>query len=136
MEPRLKPSLMRENVGVEEGAGRGGGGVNDSRDVSFTQSSKGRQWLSRSPLMMRDRRTCCCGPPLNPPLLLTVWPHEEYIVEYSLEYGFLRLSQSTRQRLNIPVMVVTLGKISSRPCVSRSPCLHMSMSLCLCLQIL
>ncbi|KAK5620648.1 hypothetical protein CRENBAI_021040 [Crenichthys baileyi] len=29
---------------------------------------------------------------------------DEYIVEYSLEYGFLRLSQSTRQRLNIPVM--------------------------------
>uniref|UniRef100_A0A3B3C9B7 Transmembrane protein 259 n=1 Tax=Oryzias melastigma TaxID=30732 RepID=A0A3B3C9B7_ORYME len=40
-----------------------------------------------------------------------VWPQEEYIVEYSLEYGFLRLSQSTRQRLNIPVMVVTLDPI-------------------------
>lgn len=40
------------------------------------------------------------------------WPQEEYMVEYSLEYGFLRLSQSTRQRLNIPVMVVTLGKTS------------------------
>lgn len=39
-----------------------------------------------------------------------VWPQEEYIVEYSLEYGFLRLSQATRQRLNIPVMVVTLGE--------------------------
>ncbi|XP_042335113.1 membralin isoform X2 [Sceloporus undulatus] len=37
-----------------------------------------------------------------------VWPQEEYIVEYSFEYGFLRLSQSTRQRLSIPVMVVTL----------------------------
>nr|XP_057930452.1 membralin [Doryrhamphus excisus]XP_057930453.1 membralin [Doryrhamphus excisus] len=37
-----------------------------------------------------------------------VWPQEEYMVEYSLEYGFLRLSQNTRQRLNIPVMVVTL----------------------------
>ncbi|XP_061743826.1 membralin isoform X2 [Nerophis ophidion] len=36
------------------------------------------------------------------------WPLEEYMVEYSLEYGFLRLSQSTRQKLNIPVMVVTL----------------------------
>uniref|UniRef100_A0A1A8R5G9 Transmembrane protein 259 n=1 Tax=Nothobranchius pienaari TaxID=704102 RepID=A0A1A8R5G9_9TELE len=36
------------------------------------------------------------------------WPQDEYIVEYSLEYGFLRLSQTTRQRLNIPVMVVTL----------------------------
>ncbi|CAI5798780.1 Uncharacterized protein PODLI_1B016854 [Podarcis lilfordi] len=37
-----------------------------------------------------------------------VWPQEEYIVEYSFEYGFLRLSHSTRQRLSIPVMVVTL----------------------------
>uniref|UniRef100_A0A3P8UGN5 Transmembrane protein 259 n=1 Tax=Cynoglossus semilaevis TaxID=244447 RepID=A0A3P8UGN5_CYNSE len=46
----------------------------------------------------------------SPPLVLffPVWPQEEYIVEYSLEYGFLRLSQNTRQRLNIPVMVVTL----------------------------
>lgn len=31
-------------------------------------------------------------------------------MEYSLEYGFLRLSQATRQRLSIPVMVVTLGE--------------------------
>lgn len=45
-----------------------------------------------------------------PPRSLAVWPQEEYIVEYSLEYGFLRLSQSTRQRLSIPVMVVTLGE--------------------------
>ncbi|VFV21448.1 low quality protein: [Lynx pardinus] len=36
------------------------------------------------------------------------WPQDEYVVEYSLEYGFLRLSQATRQRLSIPVMVVTL----------------------------
>uniref|UniRef100_A0A3Q3K9H8 Transmembrane protein 259 n=2 Tax=Monopterus albus TaxID=43700 RepID=A0A3Q3K9H8_MONAL len=66
MEPRLKPSLVG-----------GGRGVNDSQDVSFSQTTK-------------------------------AWPQEEYIVEYSLEYGFLRLSQTTRQRLNIPVMVVTL----------------------------
>uniref|UniRef100_A0A667YY14 Transmembrane protein 259 n=1 Tax=Myripristis murdjan TaxID=586833 RepID=A0A667YY14_9TELE len=43
-----------------------------------------------------------------------VWPQEEYIVEYSLEYGFLRLSQSTRQRLNIPVMVVTLDPMKDQ----------------------
>ncbi|KAK5907802.1 hypothetical protein CesoFtcFv8_005613 [Champsocephalus esox] len=72
MEPRLKPSMIGGGV-----RGRRGGGVNDSQDVSFSQTTK-------------------------------VWPQEEYIVEYSLEYGFLRLSQSTRQRLNIPVMVVTL----------------------------
>ncbi|MBN3270470.1 MBRL protein, partial [Polyodon spathula] len=54
-------------------------GLNDSQDLSFTQAPT------------------------------KVWPQEEYIVEYTLEYGFLRLSQTTRQRLNVPVMVVTLG---------------------------
>lgn len=33
---------------------------------------------------------------------------DEYIIEYSLDYGLLRLSTATRQRLNIPIMVVTL----------------------------
>ncbi|XP_071495173.1 membralin-like [Diadema antillarum] len=37
-----------------------------------------------------------------------VWPVDEYIMEYSLEYGFLRLSPSTRERLGIPVMVIQL----------------------------
>ncbi|KAM7012632.1 membralin isoform 2-T2 [Tautogolabrus adspersus] len=72
IEPRLKPSLIGGGAG-----GGAGGGMNESQDVSFSQTTK-------------------------------VWPQEEYMVEYSLEYGFLRLSQSTRQRLNIPVMVVTL----------------------------
>lgn len=40
--------------------------------------------------------------------MCVVWPDEEYIVEYSLEYGFLRLSAATRQRLNVPVLVVAL----------------------------
>uniref|UniRef100_UPI0037E7958D membralin isoform X2 n=2 Tax=Semicossyphus pulcher TaxID=241346 RepID=UPI0037E7958D len=77
IEPRLKPSLIGGGVGGGGVGGGAGGGVNDSQDVSFSQTTK-------------------------------VWPQEEYMVEYSLEYGFLRLSQSTRQRLNIPVMVVTL----------------------------
>ncbi|CAF2843829.1 unnamed protein product, partial [Rotaria sp. Silwood2] len=33
---------------------------------------------------------------------------EHYILEYSIEYGFLRLSPETRQRLNIEVLLVTL----------------------------
>lgn len=33
---------------------------------------------------------------------------DEYIVEYSLQYGFLRLSPETRQKLSIPVKIVTL----------------------------
>lgn len=36
------------------------------------------------------------------------WFDETYIVEYSLEYGFLRLSARTRKKLNIPVYLVTL----------------------------
>ncbi|KAJ3649698.1 hypothetical protein Zmor_021424 [Zophobas morio] len=36
------------------------------------------------------------------------WPEDEYIVEYSLEYGFLRLSPMVRARLKIPVHIVTL----------------------------
>ncbi|CAG2167189.1 unnamed protein product [Oppiella nova] len=43
-----------------------------------------------------------------------VWPHESYIVEYSLEYGFLRLSARARQRLQIPIKVVTLDPRDNR----------------------
>ena len=42
-----------------------------------------------------------------------VFADDKYIVEYTLEYGFLRLSPKTRQRLNITVQLVTLGKKSS-----------------------
>ena len=44
--------------------------------------------------------------------MCAVWPDERYIVEYSLEYGFLRLSPKTRNALNITVMLVTLGLIT------------------------
>lgn len=37
-----------------------------------------------------------------------VWPDTHYIVEYSLEYGFLRLNPATRARLGIQVLIVTL----------------------------
>ena len=37
-----------------------------------------------------------------------MWPPEEYIVEFSLEYGFLRLSPATRRKLNISILLVTL----------------------------
>lgn len=58
------------------------------------------------------------SPPQNPKFLnktpiiffflLSVWPDDQYIVEYSLEYGFLRLSAATRLRLKIPVHVIVL----------------------------
>ncbi|XP_058138208.1 membralin [Dasypus novemcinctus] len=63
----------------------GAGGLNESQDVPFPQTPA------------------------------RAWSQDEYVVEYSLEYGFLRLSQATRQRLNIPVMVVTLDP-------TRDPC--------------
>jgi len=42
-------------------------------------------------------------------------------VEYSLEYGFLRLSPKTRNALNISVMLVTLGKFLSHEESSQPP---------------
>lgn len=41
-------------------------------------------------------------------LARAVWPQDEYIVEYALEYGLLRLSHATRHKLNISVKIVTL----------------------------
>lgn len=37
------------------------------------------------------------------------WPTDQYIVEYSLEYGLLRLSKASRERLNIPTLYVHLN---------------------------
>nr|XP_034975722.1 membralin isoform X1 [Zootoca vivipara] len=70
---------------------------NESQEFSFSgePASKGMQPLSETVSEFEM-------------LAKAVWPQEEYIVEYSFEYGFLRLSHSTRQRLSIPVMVVTL----------------------------
>ncbi|XP_046816865.1 membralin-like isoform X3 [Vespa crabro] len=44
----------------------------------------------------------------------TVLPEDGYIVEYSLEYGFLRLSPAARQRLKIPVKIVTLDPVNDK----------------------
>ena len=57
--------------------------------------------LSRDPQLLWTSFVHCSS---------VVWPDEKYIVEYSLEYGFLRLSPKTRQRLNITVLLVTLGR--------------------------
>jgi len=43
-----------------------------------------------------------------------VWPEDEYIVEYSLEIGFLRLGPATRQRLNIPVHIEVLDPTTNQ----------------------
>ncbi|XP_055858668.1 uncharacterized protein LOC129921057 [Episyrphus balteatus] len=42
------------------------------------------------------------------------YDEDQYIVEYSLEYGHLRLSQATRQRLKIPVRVVQLDPMNNK----------------------
>ncbi|XP_007489445.2 membralin isoform X1 [Monodelphis domestica] len=92
IEPKvfLKPSRVSNPESLSEMA------KNQSQDISFTEATtKGMQPLIETVSEFEM-------------LARAVWPQEEYIVEYSLEYGFLRLSQSTRQRLSIPVMVVTL----------------------------
>lgn len=45
---------------------------------------------------------------------LSIFSEDGYIVEYSLEYGFLRLSPAARQRLNIPVKIVTLDPLNDK----------------------
>ena len=42
-----------------------------------------------------------------------MWPEDEYIVEYSLEIGFLRLTPATRQRLDIPVHIEVLDPVNN-----------------------
>lgn len=46
--------------------------------------------------------------------LILDWPEDQYIVEYSLEYGFLRLSASARQRLGVPVKRVLLDPVNDQ----------------------
>lgn len=41
-------------------------------------------------------------------LVRAVWPEDAYIVEYSLEYGYLRLGAEKRKLLKIPVKIVAL----------------------------
>ena len=41
-----------------------------------------------------------------------VWAEDGYIIEYSLEIGFLRLSPGTRQKLNIPVHIEVFTHLS------------------------
>ncbi|KAG2464198.1 MBRL protein, partial [Polypterus senegalus] len=84
IEPRLNPYVSNSRRNSIDAVAVDAGAHNDSQDISFTQAPS------------------------------KVWPQEEYIVEYSLEYGFLRLSQTTRQRLNIPVMVVTLDPMKDQ----------------------
>ena len=42
-----------------------------------------------------------------------MWPEDEYIVEYSLEIGFLRLTPATRQKLDIPVHIEVLDPVNN-----------------------
>lgn len=42
------------------------------------------------------------------------YDEDQYIVEYSLEYGHLRLSQATRERLKIPVRIVQLDPMNNK----------------------
>ncbi|CAF3804267.1 unnamed protein product [Rotaria magnacalcarata] len=46
---------------------------------------------------------------LNADWLQQLLIEEQHILEYSLEYGFLRLRPETRQRLNIQVLLVTIA---------------------------
>lgn len=86
--------------------------LNDSQDFPFPETpTKG----VRGPDREGGKAISRVEPADHSVPVSVVWPQDEYIVEYSLEYGFLRLSQATRQRLSIPVMVVTLGEAAWSP---------------------
>ncbi|KAL3870109.1 hypothetical protein ACJMK2_042722 [Sinanodonta woodiana] len=80
----------------KHGAGMEGGGVSVNDTMGTGNSESGSIEPLRDTLTELEM------------LAKVVWPEEKYIVEYALEYGFLRLSPKTRQRLNITVMLVTL----------------------------
>lgn len=44
----------------------------------------------------------------KPPLPTLAWSDDEYIMEFSLEYGFLKLNPSVRKQYNITVELITL----------------------------
>lgn len=90
----------------EGGKGGEGGGV--------TETSEGEE---ESPV---EEPVTVPPPPPSPPTqpatsswVSQVLPddveEEQFIVEYALEYGFLRLSNATRERMNIPVLYVYLN---------------------------
>lgn len=56
-----------------------------------------------------DEATSPAASPDVVPTLATVWAEDPYMVEYSLEYGLLRLSNVSRARLNIPILYVHLN---------------------------
>ncbi|XP_035211688.1 membralin-like isoform X2 [Stegodyphus dumicola] len=43
-----------------------------------------------------------------------VWTQEEYVIEYSLEYGFLRLSPAARQNTSVKIHTVTLDPLKDQ----------------------
>ncbi|KAM4575420.1 membralin isoform 2-T2 [Fundulus diaphanus] len=118
-------AVFQEEAEEERGGGGGGGGVvagvslggddEEEEEMTVFDNSSVQFELDIEPRLKPSVTAGGSGAagandsqdvPFSP--ASKVWPQDEYIVEYSLEYGFLRLSQSTRQRLNIPVMVVTL----------------------------
>ncbi|KAK3579153.1 hypothetical protein CHS0354_022176 [Potamilus streckersoni] len=96
----LDPEIAAEDID-NHGAGLEGVGVNDTMGAESGNADSG----SRPVEPLRDTLTEL------EMLAKVVWPEEKYIVEYALEYGFLRLSPKTRQRLNITVMLVTLDPV-------------------------
>lgn len=46
-------------------------------------------------------------------VLFSVWP-DPYIIEYSLEYGLLRLSETMREHYKVPVMRVILNPVKDK----------------------
>lgn len=111
---RKYQTLMKSNVSYSDNLID----VNELRDIqhTFVKSSDEASLRSRNKKMQSTK--ILTDHEMNEPhfkesnsgekLTKSALGEDEYIVEYSLEYGLLRLSPSTRQKLNIPVMTVRL----------------------------
>lgn len=112
------PGMVKESLGEEEEEEEMSVEMFDNSSIQFELDIEPNVFLKQSLAGSTEAVTHMAQNQSQelpfPQASAKVWPQEEYIVEYSLEYGFLRLSQSTRQRLNIPVMVVTLDPMKDQ----------------------
>ncbi|KAK3755625.1 hypothetical protein QZH41_017611 [Actinostola sp. cb2023] len=81
-----------------------------------SDNTSGVEMFGSLPDTKPDKNTLPVGDTMVPPAFEIKFGHvkedekkEEYAMEYSLEYGFLRLTPATRKRLNISVLTVELN---------------------------
>lgn len=121
-DPSSHDELLSSSESIISGSGfteSGGGGSNDSI-ISLESTSMSSELLASDSINVTETKIEDLQEEIeqeekshteedNVKVEKATPPSEdEYIVEYSLEYGFLRLSPATRKKLNITVQIVVL----------------------------